>query len=329
MDYRRGSRGSTALQPDAIQVERLTKVFGQTRAVDDLSFGVRAGEVYGFLGPNGAGKTTTIYAMLGLVQPTSGQVKLFTEIVTPTSLSLRQRVGFVAEEPLTAPQMTAWELIRFFADLNRVPKPQSRMAELFRALDLWDVRHGLVRDYSRGMRQKLSLIRAFVHRPELLILDEPVSGLDPHGIVQVRDLIEEHRAQGGTAFVSSHILSEIERSADRVGILDRGRLVLEDTVDGLRRRFGQEATIRLELADAPSPKLIAALRDLPRVREVSAVGTGLVVHAEGTHDPRPQIFRTIVDENATLLRMQTDETSLEEAFVTVTSQTISELARVP
>ncbi|MCZ7569240.1 MAG: ABC transporter ATP-binding protein [Ardenticatenaceae bacterium] len=307
-----------------LETEGLTKQFGGTIAVQNLDLHVRPGEIYGFLGPNGAGKTTTIYMLLGLIPPTAGRVLLFGQPVTPDALTLKRRIGVVAEEPVSATRMTAWELVRFFADLNGVPRPERRMHELFEALDLWDVRHSLAHDYSRGMRQKLSLIRALVHDPDLLVLDEPVSGLDPYGILQVRELVDAHRRRGGAVFISSHILSEIERSADRIGILHQGRLLAEDTMDGLRRRLAHGAVVELDLAVA-SPGLVSALAALPCVERLVADGRRVALHVMAEQDARPAIFQTVVAQGGVLVEMRTEEMSLEEAFVTITNSNVQQL----
>ena len=162
--------------------------------------------------------------------------------------------GYRVVEEAQNGRMTAWELVQFFADLNHVVHPGGRMEALFHALELWDDRHVLAAAYSRGMRQKLSLIRALIHTPDLLILDEPVSGLDPFGIRQVRAVIEAHRAQGGAVLISSHILSEVERSANRIGILHHGHLLVEDSINGIRARIGNTNVVHIELlAPRPAP----------------------------------------------------------------------------
>jgi ABC-2 type transport system ATP-binding protein len=233
----------------------------------------------------------------------------------------------VAEEPVESSQMTGWQLVRHFAGLYGVDAPQRRMEELFRALDLWDVRYGLARDYSRGMRQKLSIIRALVHEPRLLILDEPVSGLDPHGILQVRELIEGYHQRGGTVFISSHILSEIERSADRVGILDQGRLLVEDTLAGLRRRLARSQQCVVELESIPEG-LPTRLGAEPYVLELGQEGRQLKLTLQTQQDVRSRLSRLIAEHDGVILKMQTDEMSLEEAFVTITSHNVAQLAGV-
>ncbi len=309
-----------------LRTDALTKRFDRLTAVEGLDLHIRPGEIYGFLGPNGAGKTTTIYMLLGLLQPTSGGVFLFGEPLMSNLLALKHRIGVVAEEPVLSSQMTGWETVRFFADLHRTPRPAPRMEALFHELDLWQARDALLSTYSRGMRQKLSLIRAMIHRPDLLILDEPVSGLDPHGILQVREVVEQHRREGGSALISSHILSEIERSADRVGILHQGRLLIEDTIEGIRRRLGQDVVVHLELVALP-PTLLPALRALPHLREAEVAGNCITLRLERTADDlRPLIFQRVVESGGLLTEMRSDEMTLEEAFVTITHQTVDQLA---
>ena len=311
-----------------IETENLTKRYGEHVAVDSLNLEVRPGEIYGFLGPNGAGKTTTIHMLLNLVQPTSGCVRLFGEPLERGSFAFRQQIGVVAEEPVEFSRLTGWELTRYFGRLCGVDAPERRMEELFRALELWDARATLARDYSRGMRQKLSLIRALVHTPRLLILDEPVSGLDPHGIRQVRELIHAYRDQGGTAFISSHILSEIESSADRIGIMHQGSLLIEDSLAGLRRRLGSDRRLIVEL-ERVEASLVERLGQEPYVLDLQVVDNRrqLVLLLEDGEDLRPRLSHLITESGGVILGMESEEMSLEEAFVTFTNLNVSRLAR--
>lgn len=311
-----------------IRTEKLTKQYANHLAVDSLQLDVRAGEIYGFLGPNGAGKTTTIHMLLGMVRPSSGRIFVLGEEITPGMFAYKQSIGVVAEEPAESSKMSGWELVRYFAGLYGVDRPEPRMEQLFRDLDLWEVRHGLARDYSRGMRQKLSLIRALIHQPRLLMLDEPVSGLDPHGIRQVRELIDAYRQSGGTVFISSHILSEIEHTADRIGILYEGRLLIEDSMAGIRRRLSQQQRLTVEL-DAVPAGLAERLRREPFVLDARQEGRTLHLALRSEADARTRLSRLITEAGAVILAMQGDEMSLEEAFVTITSQNVEALAGRP
>lgn len=308
-----------------LRTENLSKSYDSKVAVHDLNLNIAAGEIYGFLGPNGAGKTTTIRLLLGLLKPTSGRVFLFDDPITDDIISLKRRIGVVAEEPPPAGRMTAWELVRFFADLNHVAHPEARMEKLFHALDLWDVRLALASAYSRGMRQKLSLIRALIHTPDLLILDEPVSGLDPFGIRQVRAVVDEHREQGGAVLISSHILSEVERSANRIGILHQGQLLVEDSINGIRTRIGDTNVVHIELLEIPAA-LPAQLQSIPEVRKIETQENQLTLYLSSSRDARPDIFQAIVATGGTAVTMKMEEISLEEAFVTITNQNVQQLA---
>jgi ABC-type multidrug transport system ATPase subunit len=310
-----------------IRTENLTKRYGSHVSLDQLNLDVRPAEIYGFLGPNGAGKTTTIHLLLNLLRPTSGQAIVFGEPLKPGAFGFRRRIGVVAEEPVELLPLTGWELVQYFAQLYGVDRPEPRMTELFRALDLWDARHALAHDYSHGMRQKLSLIRALVHQPSLLILDEPVSGLDPHGIRQVRELIHQYRDQGGTVFISSHILSEIERSADRIGILHQGRLLIEDTLAGLRRRIGKGRRIVIELDPIPTG-LTELIQAEPYVLELETAESGRRIELllDDDRDVRPKLSQLITESGGIILGMESEEMSLEEAFVTITNQNVARLA---
>jgi ABC-2 type transport system ATP-binding protein len=311
-----------------IKTENLTKRYQNHLAVDGLCLDVRPGEIYGFLGPNGAGKTTTIHMLLGLIRPTSGKLLVFGEAIGPNDFAFKRQIGVVAEEPAEDSKMSGWELVRFFARLYGMEKPERRMEELFRSLDLWEVRRGQARDYSRGMRQKLSLIRALVHEPRLLILDEPVSGLDPHGIRQVREIVSAYQQAGGTVFISSHILSEIEHTANRIGILHEGRLLIEDSMSGLRKRLAKQQRMTIELEQV-APELIKQLSDQAYIVQVQQSGRQLDLLLRTQADVRPQISRLITEAGGVILKMQGDEMSLEEAFVTITSQDVMALADQP
>jgi ABC-2 type transport system ATP-binding protein len=213
----------------------LTKRYGRLTALSGLDLTVRRGEIYGFLGPNGAGKTTALLLLLGVERPTAGQVELFGAPSGSDPFAPKRRVGVVAEQPAFYDDLSAWEALAFQARLYRVDGWERRAAELVERLGLGGFERLRAVDYSRGMRQKLGLARALLHRPELLVLDEPTSGLDPHGVRQVRELLLEENGRGTTVLVSSHILSEVERTADRVGILHRGRLAAEETIGRLLR----------------------------------------------------------------------------------------------
>jgi ABC-2 type transport system ATP-binding protein len=312
-----------------IRTENLTKRYGDFTAVNALSLHVRPGEVYGFLGPNGAGKTTTILMLLGILPPTSGSVRLFGLPLTPGNyFAIKRRVGVVGETQHFYDDMTAREYLNFFADLYAVENTADRIQGLMEAVDLAGFLDVRACDYSRGMKKKLSFVRALLPDPDLLILDEPVSGLDPYGIREVRQLIQAQNQAGKTVLISSHILSEVERTAHRVGIIHHGRFLAEDTIAGLRARLAGEQQIELELAES-QPDLPAALASLPFVRGVDESESGearrFTVHLCGQTDARAALSRAVTAQGGTIVAMQQREISLEEAFVTITEQDIPRL----
>jgi ABC-2 type transport system ATP-binding protein len=319
--------------PAVLRTTNLAKHYGKSViAVADLSLTLRPGEIYGFLGPNGAGKTTTILMLLGIEQPTSGQIELFGKPYPLDPYSVKRRIGVVSEQQYLYDDLTAWEYLMFFARLYQVPRAQARAQELLERLKLYEFHRLRARDFSRGMQQKLGLARALLHQPELLILDEPVSGLDPHGIRQVRELLVEQNHRGVSMLISSHILSEVERTAHRVGILFGGRLVAEDTVEHIGAKLRPDASITLEV-DSLAPSLVEALRNQPYVSRVDvttkerdpAQGT-LRVSINPGPDRRRAISGLIAQYGGIILQMRQEHVSLEEAFIQLTSENVKQLA---
>jgi ABC-2 type transport system ATP-binding protein len=220
-----------------IEARGLTKRFGTRMAVENLDLTVKPGEIYGFLGPNGAGKTTTIRMLLGILLPDAGTVRICGRPVRRDDRAARRLVGAVAEVQHLYADMTCAEYLRFFAALYRIDRPKRRIAEVLEIVGLSDRAADLAIDLSKGLQQKLGLARALLHDPPVLVLDEPVSGLDPHGIREVREILSRQRDRRRLVFLSSHVLSEIERTADRIGIMRRGRLVFEGPIAGLSARY--------------------------------------------------------------------------------------------
>jgi ABC-2 type transport system ATP-binding protein len=245
-----------------IETEALTKFYGRQRGVEDLTLDVGTGEVFGFLGPNGAGKTTTIRLLMDLIRPTSGTIRVLGYDLRRDAVRARRRIGYLPGDLKLYSNMSGHELLAFFASL----RPDADLAyagELAGRLDLDLSRH--VHDLSKGNRQKLGVAQALMHRPELLILDEPSSGLDPLVQREFHALIREVAGAGGTVFFSSHVLDEVERVADRVGIILEGHLAVVDTVSALKARALR--VLELEFA---APVQSGPFRAIPGVRAVSA-----------------------------------------------------------
>jgi len=305
-----------------IETIQLTKRYGDFTAVADLNLKVEKGEIYGFLGPNGAGKTTTIMMLLGILEPTSGSVKLFGKSMKSDYFNIKRRIGVLSENQYLYEDMTALEYLRFFGELYKVENVDRRISEVLGLVNLDHRKKELLRGYSKGMRQKLGLARALLHDPEILILDEPVSSLDPYGIKEVRDILMEENRKGKTMFISSHILSEIEKTCHRVGILNKGRLLAEDTMANLRRRLMDEVQLYIELERA-SDQILQTVKELPFVVSVEANNNQLSIKTKADRDYRGQLSTAIASRGGVVLSLRRHEMSLEEAFVTITEKNLS------
>lgn len=219
-----------------IETKNLVKRYGDKIAVDDVSFSVQRGEIFGFLGPNGAGKTTTIKMIVGLLQPTSGTVKVAGYDVQQEPLKAKASNGYVPDEPNLYAKLTGRELMQFVGDLYGLDKQQinRRSEELLRLFDLTPAADETIDSYSHGMQQKTALAAALVHDPRVLVLDEPTVGLDPKSARLIKDILRQLADRGSTVFLSTHILEIAERMCDRIGIISKGKLIAVGTMDELR-----------------------------------------------------------------------------------------------
>jgi ABC-2 type transport system ATP-binding protein len=233
-----------------IETETIVKRYGEKVAVDEVSFQVHAGEVFGFLGPNGAGKTTTIKMIVGLLQPTSGVVRVAGYDVQREPLRAKAASGYVPDTPNLYGKLSGRELLRFVGDLYELPRAQveRRIEELLRLFDLVGAADDTLDSYSHGMQQKASLAAALMHDPRVLVLDEPTVGLDPRSARLIKDILRQMAERGAAIFLSTHILEIAERMCDRIGIIDKGKLIAVGTMDELRT-LGQGAAGGASLED--------------------------------------------------------------------------------
>ncbi|HUZ00777.1 MAG TPA: ABC transporter ATP-binding protein [Thermomicrobiaceae bacterium] len=285
-----------------IETDKLTKVYGSHRGILDLDLAVEAGEVFGFLGPNGAGKTTSIRTVLDLIRPTRGRALVFGIESTVDPVAIHRRVGYVPGEFTLYNRLTGGQTIRYFANLRGGVDPVYQAA-LIERLEVDPSRR--FSEYSRGNKQKVALVIAFQHQPELLILDEPTSGLDPLVQQTFYALVREAKAAGRTVFLSSHILSEVERVCDRVAIIRDGRLVTVDRVEGLRDLAHHEVELRFT-----GPVPTSEFQRLPGVSDVVADDHTLRLRVSGPITPVVQAAA-----RHELLDFVSREPSIEEAFL--------------
>jgi ABC-2 type transport system ATP-binding protein len=287
-----------------IEVHGLTKRYGRARGVEDLTFEVGPGEAFGFLGPNGAGKTTTIRTLLDFIRPTSGSVRVFGMDPRREGVRVHRRLGYLPGELALYERMTGAEVLRAFAELRgSASGSRSRITDLADRLGVDLSRR--IHELSHGNKQKIGLVQAFMHDPDLLILDEPTQGLDPLVQQTFHAMVEEERARGAAIFLSSHVMPEVERLCDRVGIIREGHLAAVAGIGELKAK----ALRRIEFHfDEPVPA--SAFERLPGVKEVTAHGGSVLLSVEGSVD-------AVVKEAARhgVVSLETREPSLEEAFL--------------
>jgi ABC-2 type transport system ATP-binding protein len=304
-----------------IQVEGLTKRFVERAAVANVSFFVPEGEVLGFLGPNGAGKTTTMRMITGFLPATAGSVRVAGVDLDRDPLGVRARIGYLPENVALYPEMRVEEYLRFRAAVEGVPRrdARARLDEVYERTIIGDVRRQVIGTLSKGYRQRVGLAGALIHRPPVLILDEPTVGLDPRQIVKIRELIEE-LGRDHTVVLSTHILPEVEQVCRRVLIIDDGRLVADGSPEQLRAGLSGGGELRVEL-DGPEGEARAALERIPGAGAVRSEGAGRFRLAlEGRADLRRAVFELAVARGWALLELTQTTPSLEDVFLRLTTR---------
>ena len=299
----------------AIELRGVTKEFADVTAVRGLDLTVESGEVYGFLGPNGAGKSTTIDMVLDLVRPTAGSVRVLGQDATDDGVAIRQRTGVLPDGFAVYDRLTGRQHVAFAARSKDAADDPGALLDRVGLLDDADRTAG---GYSKGMRQRLALAMALVGDPDLLILDEPSSGLDPAGAKEMREIVRAEADRGATVFFSSHILEQVEAVCDRVGILRDGELVAEDSVAGLREAVGGEETLEIAVGDDGEvvDEGTAAVRALDGVSRADRGGDALVVSCAA--DTKTSVIAALEDAGVAVADFHTREASLEDLFLAYT-----------
>ncbi len=296
-----------------IETEGLTKKYGEVVAVQDLNLRLEAGEVFGLLGPNGSGKTTTILMLLGLTEPTSGSARVLGLDPLRRPLEVKRRAGYLPDSVGFYDELTARENLGYTARLNGIPRAEAetRIDEVLARMGLKDVGNRLVSTFSRGMRQRLGLADVLLKRPQVAILDEPTVGLDPEAAHEFLEMIRGLKAEGITVLLSSHLLHQVQAVCDRVGLFNRGRMVLEGTVEALSVQvIGGAYRIHVDAKGDGLEKSLARIAGVVRV-VTERPGRYLL---EAQQDCRSEVARRVVADGGQLLGLALDRSSLDEVY---------------
>lgn len=309
-----------------IEVKNLVKLYGDKRAVDDVTFTVQKGEVLGFLGQNGAGKSTTMNIITGYLSSTSGTVTIDGHEVLEDPIEVKKRIGYLPEHPPLYLDMTVKDYLGFMFDLKKIKIPKKQhIEEICNVVKITDVYNRVIKNLSKGYRQRVGLAQALLGNPDVLIMDEPTVGLDPKQMIEIRNLIKS-LGQRHTVILSSHILSEVQMICDRVIVINKGKLVADGTPDSLSQSMSTDHKLLIRVA-GPQEEVKKLLSKIPGMLEVNLVGqreTGEVydfsLEAEKGTDIRREVFKRLAERSWPLLGMRSSELSLEDIFLQLTAE---------
>lgn len=314
-----------------IEVKNLVKKYGNHLAIDHLNFKIEKGKIYGFLGPNGAGKSTTMNIMTGYLGATEGEVLINGHDILKEPIEAKKYIGYLPEIPPLYTEMTVLEYLEFAAELKKIPKEkrESSVEEVLKLTKLMDVRERLIRNLSKGYRQRVGLAQAVLGFPDIIILDEPTVGLDPKQIIEIRELIRS-LSKRHTVILSSHILAEVREVCDYIMIIAKGKLVASDTPENLEHLMDGAESVEIEAKASP-----ARVREILKpIHEINSVKTeerqdgitSAVLEVKQHKDIREQVFFAFAGQNCPLLLLKTNRASLEEIFLELTQgESVSEL----
>lgn len=295
-----------------IETRELTKVYGDTPVVDGLNLTVKKGTVFGFLGPNGAGKTTTILMLLGMIQPTKGEAYVNGINVQEKPVEVKRISGFMPGESNLYPNMSALDNLLYFAKFYRIPRneAQKRAMELLELVGLKEAARKKVGEFSTGMKQRLLFAQALINDPEVLFLDEPTNGLDPKGVVELRDVIRDLKKEGKTVFFSSHILSEVEAVSDEIGIISQGKLLISGSQEEIKKKFIEGRY--LITVETKEPLKITSI-NVDAIEWRIEGPNRLIVYSES--DVREELLKELENSGYTVIDVHLQEPTLEDVFM--------------
>lgn len=301
-----------------IKVENITKTYGSQKAVDDISFNVKTGEILGFLGPNGAGKTTTMKAITCFLKPDKGDISVGGYSIKEDPNEVKKLIGYLPENNPLYHEMPVIDYLKFVAKIQNVPKSiiKGRIREMINVTGIEEEKHKKIGELSKGYQQRVGLAQALIHNPEVLVLDEPTSGLDPNQIIEIRELIRKIGKEK-TVILSSHILAEVEATCDRILIINKGEIVADGSSDQLRKKSQGKEILKVGIEGGDQNEVYNALQALPStgiVDFISKSGNTFEVQSRPEMSSKKEIFKICVDNNWYLTELTPTETKLEDVF---------------
>ncbi len=299
----------------SVEIKDLTKIYGNQRAIDSISFEAKKGEILGFLGPNGAGKTTTMKIITCFIPQNEGEAKVCGFDTRTQTMEVRRRIGYLPEHNPLYKEMYVREYLGFVAGLHKVSDKKKRVAEMIDLTGLQKEQNKPIKALSKGYRQRVGLAQAMIHDPEVLILDEPTSGLDPNQLSEIRQVIKK-LGEEKTVILSTHIMQEVQALCDRVLIINNGKLVANDSIDSLKQRVKGEIQVEVEFLESAKKEYLEKIKWVTSVKSLGGNRWALTSNQEV--DIRPQIFKHAISQNLTLVEMNRTNLSVEDVFQKLT-----------
>jgi ABC-2 type transport system ATP-binding protein len=308
-----------------IEVINFTKHYGDFVAVDNLSFSIGQGEIFGFIGPNGAGKSTTIRFLATLLRPTAGEGRIAGHSVTAEPMAVRKVIGFMPDDFGVYDGMKVWEFLDFFAVAYEIPRSYRKkiISEVLELLDLTHKREDYVNGLSKGMKQRLCLAKTLVHDPPVLILDEPASGLDPRARLEMKALLNELRQMGKTILISSHILSELSDFCTSIGVIERGKLLAAGSIREIQQRIRSHRVLKVRVLGEATEQAAELLRNDSAIRLVEAYDHTLSAEFEGQDQDMARLLDRLIQSGIVVQSFAEEPLSLEDVFMMITKGIVS------
>lgn len=301
----------------SVRIEHLTKIYGSQKALDDVSFEAKPGDIVGFLGPNGAGKTTTMKIITGFIPSNEGTANVCGFDMAEKSLEGRKKIGYLPEHNPHYGEMYVAEYLQFIARVHSIKKPAKRIEEMIQRTGLTPERRKKISQLSKGYKQRVGLAQAMIHDPEVLILDEPTSGLDPNQLSEIRSLIKE-LGKEKTVIFSTHIMQEVQAICNRVIIINKGKIVADDPIAKLAQRVSGSVIVKVEFKEKVDKNQLEEIKGVNIAKQID--GNIWNLSCEAGIDPREEIFRFAKEKNLTLLTIKTEEQNIENIFRQLTSK---------